>query len=183
MDGSISTLTRPTGQGTTHGRRDPRGWQVPISRADGAAPERARGKSLTSALTRVRVLVLAFAILAAGFAAVAPQTAQEADAAGPCGVSSVVRYGVSNGYYYVWGSGTASCNYSLSQGIQVDLFAIDSWGNYTRVARGSSYVVAKAISAQNSAWAYCGVRYQLRTTHSASGHGATNHWSNILRVC
>jgi len=134
------------------------------------------------AFSAVRTLVLAFLIIASGLGAVFASPAQEAAAAGPCNVFSVARYGVSNGYYYIQGGGFNSCSYSLYQSIQVDLYAIDSWGNYTRIARASNYATVKAISAYNWAWNSCGVRYQVRTTHAVSG-AATVHWSDILRVC
>jgi len=125
-------------------------------------------------LTRVRVLVLAFAILAGGFAALAPHAAPDASAAGGCRVSAMVHY--SNGY--VAGTGGSNCGYNVSQTVKVTLYGNGTWLASRTV---SSYTSVLAVI---TPWArgYCGVRYQTAMTHYVGGYYTTT-WSPGFYLC
>lgn len=174
MDRSISTLTIPMSQGASHAGGSPRGRRLPITPASGAAPKTRRA-GLPALLTRVRVLILAFAILAAGFAALAPQMAQEAGAVSPCTVSTSVKYSSSG---YVWGAGASSCPYNVNQAIKVSFYGNGVWLGSRTVSGYNYFVAAKSPSFT----AYCGVRYQTATTHYLNGY-ATTTWSAVRYLC
>ena len=140
------------------------------------------GSPRTSALallTRVRVLVLALALLAGGFAALAPHAAQEASAAGGCAVGAAVKYSVSGGAYYMYGAGSSACGYNASQKITVSLYANGYWQ-----ASGVISAYASSLAKSTTAvWGSCGVRYQVATTHAVSGYYNTTTWSPGFYLC
>ena len=150
-------------------------------RTDGApAPDRAPAPrpSTLSLLTRVRVLVLAFAILAAGFAALGPQLAQEASAVSPCTVSSAVKVGVSNGAYYVYGQGTVRCPSEVYLEMRVDFYANGVWV----ATKNTGGMRTSQTVNTGSVWGKCGVRYQTATTHTMNSSRSTT-WSAGYYLC
>ena len=132
--------------------------------------------------TRVRVLVLAVVILAAGFAALAPHTANEVSAAGNCSVGSTVKYAVSTTTRtpYIWGRGDASCLSDFEeQQLTVRLYA-----NGILVRTAQYGTIGKYVAVNTTtAWAYCAVRYQVSVTHTVAKwgrHETTTTWSSPI---
>jgi len=132
------------------------------------APLGSPRSSALSLLTRVRVLVLAFALLAGGFAALAPHAAQEASAAGGCRVGATVHY--SNGY--VTGTGGSNCGYNANQTVKVTLYKNGVW----QTSRTVSAYTSALVTITPAIWApyNCNVRYQVSTTHYVNGYQSTS---------
>jgi len=168
MHASISTLTGPD---VANGRG------MPLTPAHDTGRDGTVADRPASLLTRVRVLILAFAILAAGFAAVAPNTAQDASAAGPCTVLAEVSTYASGGYLYVRGVGSTGCSRAVSQKITVSLFVN---GVLQRSATTSAYTSGLGLRT-SSVLGRCGTWYQAVTTHSVSGYNSTNTWSYFFK--
>jgi hypothetical protein len=122
---------------------------------------------------------MAFLILAGSLGAVFASPAQEAAAAGPCQVGAVVKYGVSNGSYTVYGRGAAVCTYNVPQNMIVRLYVNGS------LVREAPYSVLGTTLAGNtgSVWARCGTSYQVSMTHNVLGFSSTTTWSPKAYLC
>ena len=124
---------------------------------------RARTKgSVVNAGARVRVAVLALALLAAGLSAVASQTEREAAAAGPCNVYANLYTGSYNGYLTVYGYGSTSCSYPGYQELTVILKV-----NGTEVSRlhYGGYTTSYLQASSHEYYCYPGARYQAVFVH------------------
>jgi len=138
-----------------------------------------------SPVRTLRTLVLAMAILAGGLGAVFTAPAQEAAAAGPCGVWSMVRSNPAwpPGYYYVQAWATTSCDYALPQAMAVQLWVIRSDGSYTLHSRSDFGTETNTMTGQTKAViAACGITYRTQVLHLVYGSYSV-HWSAPLKRC
>jgi len=132
-----------------------------------------------SVLSRIRVLLLALAILAGGFAALGPQLAHEASAAGGCSVYSNVEWKVTAQGTYVWGRGDVACPGTLR--LENHSIVVRLYRNGVLVREGWNGGINQYMTAYTgSIWASCGNRFQASVTHTLQrswGPETTTHWS------
>jgi hypothetical protein len=137
-------------------------------------------RTLTMASLTIALLLGMFGVGGVGPQAVQDLFVEDAAAAGPCNVWSQVKLTSYNGYYYIYGRGTADCSYYGNQGIGVGLY-----GN--GVLLKSRSVVLNGIKTfavnSNAALGYCGVKYQVAVVHTFNDGYQTIHWSQPYYLC